>query len=229
MVTTTEKPGAATPESAGSPFDQSVGVVEPIILKLPADWRLTDEALWELCELNQVLPFERTAEGDLVIVPPAHGRSPEHGVEIAFQIRLWMRDVGSGVVRDASGGYKLGEIPPPGEEEKQTTLVPDVSWMPMEMVDGLDPEMYEDGIPVVCPPFVVEIISAKQRVAPQQRKMQEWIEFGVRLGWLIDPRREKVLIYRPGEQEPQELDKPESLSGEDVLEGFILDCAPIWS
>ena len=201
---------------------------DPLLLRLPAQWRLTDDALHEIWELNESLTFERTAEGDLVIVPPAHGPSPALGVAISAQIWNWISQSGGGEVRDASGGYKLGETPPPEEEEKQAARIPDVSWLPQDMLEGISDQDYEDGSLTLCPPFVVEIISAKQSVAPQKRKMQEWMSHGVQLGWLIDRKQDKVWVYRAGQDEPEELDRPDSLSGEDVLEGFTLDCAPIW-
>ena len=49
--------------------------------------------------------------------------------------------------------------------------------------------------------------------------MEEYIAAGARLGWLIDPRNRQVAIYRPG-QEPEILDDPETLSGEEVMPGF---------
>ncbi len=234
MVTTAktsaEQPDAQSREreSQNLAVDNLLAIREPIVLRLPSNWRLTDAALIQLFELNEMLPFERTAEGDLVIAPPPHGRSPEHGVEIAFQIRLWLAEHGDGVVRDASGGYKLGETPAAEAEDRQATLVPNVSWMPSDLIESMDSETYKDAIPTVCPPFVVEILSAKQSLPPQQRKMDQWIAFGVQLGWLFDPRRGKVWIYRAGDEEPEELERPDSLSGEEILKGFELVCAPIW-
>lgn len=201
---------------------------DPLVLRLPPQWRLTDDALHDIWELNEPLTFERTAEGDLVIVPPPGGPSPAMGARICAQLLLWVDAGGGGEVRDASGGYKLGETPPPELEEKQAERIPDVSWLPQEMLDSIDEADYETKDPELCPPFIVEIISAQQNVAPQKRKMLEWRSYGVRLGWLIDRKRGKAWIYRAGEDEPEELDRPPTLSGEDVLPGFTLDCSRIW-
>ncbi|BAY32075.1 hypothetical protein NIES2107_39610 [Nostoc carneum NIES-2107] len=51
--------------------------------------------------------------------------------------------------------------------------------------------------------------------------MREYLENGTRLGWLIDRKNKRVEIYRPG-KDVEILDNPESLSGEDVLPGFVL-------
>ena len=201
---------------------------DPLVLRLPSQWRLTNDALSTLFELNEPLTFERTAEGDLVIVPPPSGPSPMIGARICAQILDWIDAGGGGEVRDASGGYKLGDTPPPELEEKQPDRTPDVSWLPQEVLDNIGQEIYEDGELVLCPPFIVEIISAKQSVAPQKRKMVEWLSYGVQLGWLIDRKRDKAWIYRAGQDEPEELDRPPTLSGEAVLKGFELDCTRIW-
>lgn len=201
---------------------------DPIVLRLPPQWRLTDDALHDIWDLNEPFTFERTAEGDLVIVPPPQGPSPAMGVRISAQLIDWADTIGGGEVRDASGGYKLGETPPPELEEKQPSRIPDVSWLPQEMVDNIDVETYESGELVLCPPFIVEIVSAKQTLRPQHRKMLEWMEHGVQLGWLIDRKRDRAWIYRAGQAQPEELVRPPTLSGEDVLEGFQLDCRHIW-
>jgi Uma2 family endonuclease len=61
-----------------------------------------------------------------------------------------------------------------------------------------------------------------------QTKMQEYIDNGVRLGWLIDPKNQRVEIYR-SEQAVEVLESPVSLSGEEVLPGFSLDLSPLWA
>ena len=201
---------------------------DPLLLRLPSQWRLTDQALLDIYELNEALTFERTAEGDLVIVPSPTGPSPAMGAEIIYQLVTWTKSGGGGEVRDASAGYKLGEAPPPESEEKQPMREPDVSWIPQDVLDEVDEEEYEERSVVPCPPFVVELISAQQSVAPQKRKMVEWMSYGVQLGWLIDRKRDKAWIYRAGQEQPEELDRPPTLSGEDVLNGFELDCSKIW-
>ena len=90
------------------------------------------------------------------------------------------------------------------------------------------PDDYEGMLIPVCPDFVVEIRSRSDSVARQQEKMAQWMSYGARLGWLIDAYSEKVWIYREGHDEPEELAKPDQLSGEDVLPGFVVDMARIW-
>ena len=229
MVTTADQPEVESTMRPEPDADVSFRQVDdPIELQLPPEWRLTDDALFELYELNASFNFERTAKGNLVIVPSPHGPSPAMGPEISYQLLVWVKAGGGGEVRDASGGYKLGETPPPEQEEMQPVREPDVSWLSQDQLDGIAAEDYEEGLEVPCPRFVVEIISAKQSVAPQKRKMREWMSYGVQLGWLIDRKHDKAWIYRAGQAEPDELDRPATLSGENVLDGFELDCSEIW-
>ncbi|MGB7415256.1 MAG: Uma2 family endonuclease [Thermosynechococcaceae cyanobacterium] len=60
-----------------------------------------------------------------------------------------------------------------------------------------------------------------------QEKMLEYQQNGARLGWLINPQDRQVEVYRP-EKSVEVLKSPSSLSGEDVLPGFVLDLAPVW-
>jgi len=230
-MVTTRKPetqSESSPQPESEQWDSPPEMTEPLRLKLPAEWRLSDEALIQFFELNGLLSFERSEQGELIISPPPLGPSPTIGSEIIGQLYVWMQRVGVGQLRDSSGGFNLGEPRPAGLEHLRASYQPDVSWISQEMADELGNNLYERVIPDFNPPFVVEIITAAQRVPPQHRKMRDYIRLGVRLGWLIDPQQDKVWIYRAGQDEPDELDRPATLSGEDVLDGFELDCARIW-
>ena len=230
MVTTTDKPGSesAAQAIADAASASPIPFPDPIVVKLPPDWQLTDEALAEFAELND-LAFERTVEGDLVITLPPHGRAPRVGARIIAQLLNWVDAGGGGEVADSSGGYRLDEPSEDADPNRLGTLrAPDVSWMSQEQFRGMSEREQVDGYPSLCPRFVVEVISAKQRVEPQQTRMAEWLDFGAQLGWLIDPQAEKVWIYQRGQEEPEELDRPESLSGGETLAGFVLDCDKIW-
>ena len=229
MVTTTDRPAsnATTPVTAtGHP--QPVEWHEPIVLRLPPEWRLTDDMLTEISDLND-LQFERTVEGDLVITLPPHGRAPRLGARVVAQLLNWADAGGGGDVADSSGGYLLDDPLEDAESDHPGVIkAPVVSWISQEQLDGMSDEEVEDGYPRLCPTFVVEIVSAQQRVAPQHQRMAEWIESGAQLGWLIDPQQEKVWIYRLEQKTADERNRPETLSGEGVLEGFVLDCWKLW-
>lgn len=73
----------------------------------------------------------------------------------------------------------------------------------------------------------MELRSKSDNLRPLQDKMQEYLDSGLRLGWLIDPKNRQVEIYRQG-QDKQVLEDPTNLSGEDVLWGFVLNLQAIW-
>ena len=98
-------------------------------------------------------------------------------------------------------------------------LGPDAAWITQERLEAL-PDNERETIIEGAPDFVVEILSRTDNLRPLQNKMAQWMDGGVRLGWLIDARLRQVHVYRAGQPEPELLDDPETLDGEDVLPGF---------
>jgi Uma2 family endonuclease len=177
---------------------------------------LTDEQFWQLCQNNRDYQFERTASGELLIMPPTGGETGNSNIEIAYQVQGWSRQNNLGKAFDSSTGFKL----PNGAK-----LSPDASWVKIERWNALEPEEREK-FPPICPDFVLELRSRTDSLAELQGKMQEYIQNGAALGWLIDRKNKRVEIYRP-HQDVEILENPSSLSGEDVLPGFILDLTQI--
>jgi Uma2 family endonuclease len=103
---------------------------------------------------------------------------------------------------------------------------PDASWVRRERWQALTPEQRRGFVPL-CPDFVVELRSSSDSLTKLQEKMQEYLENGARLGWLINPQNQQVEIYRPG-QEVDILEHPTELSAENLLPGFILNLRRIW-
>ena len=77
------------------------------------------------------------------------------------------------------------------------------------------------------PPTVVELMSPSDTIENTRAKMKEYMENGASLGWLINRKLLQIEIYRPN-QEVEILQSPQTLSGEDVLPGFVLDLSEIW-
>lgn len=196
----------------------------PPNLELKIDIDLTDEQFFQLCQNNRDLKFERTADGDLMIMVPTGSDTSQRNSDFNFQLQAWNRRIGLGVVFESSGGFRL----PNGANRS-----PDASWVRRERWEVLTTEQKEKFAPL-CPDFVVEIRSRSdsQGVSPSdvlpklQEKMREYIENGAILGWLLDRKNQQVEIYRPN-QEVEILQSPKTLSGEDVLPGFILDLSEI--
>lgn len=186
----------------------------PPILELTID--LTDEQFFELCQKNRDYRFERTASGELLIMPPAGSDTGRRNIKIAAQLEIWSQKNNLGVAFDSSAGFKL----PNGGDRS-----PDASWVKRERWDALTPEQQETFAPL-CPDFVVELRSKSDSLKALQTKMQEYMDNGARLGWLIDRKNQRVEIYRQG-RDVEIVQSPATLSGEDVLPGFLLDLKDI--
>ncbi len=181
-------------------------------LQIPPSLKFTDEEFEQIVEFNKELRLELTAEGKLIIMSPTGGETGNRNFDLIGQIWLWSRKNNLGKAFDSSTGFKL----PNG-----ATRSPDASWIKMERWDALTPQQRKKYLPL-CPDFAVELVSESDDVEDTRKKMQEYIENGLRLGWLINPKDKQVEIYRAG-KEVEILNSPTSLSGEDVLEGFLLD------
>jgi Uma2 family endonuclease len=180
--------------------------------------KLTDEQFFELCSANRDMRFERSAEGELIIMAPVTGMSGYRNAGLTAQLWVWNQEMGLGQAFDSSTGFKL----PNGADRS-----PDASWVRLERWNALTEEQKDSFIPL-APDFAVELRSKTDVLKTVQSKMQEYMANGVRLGWLIDPKSRQVEIYRLG-QEVEVLESPMSLSGEDVLPEFSLDSSPLWA
>lgn len=188
-----------------------------ITLNLNSIIQLTREQFYQLCEENPDLKLERNAQGELIIMPPTGGETGKSNSAINAQVWFWNEQNQLGEVFDSSTGFSL----PNGAERS-----PDVSWVEKSRWDALTKEQKEKFIPL-CPDFVIEILSPNDSLKKTQNKMQEYIENGCRLGWLINRRKQEVEIYRPG-QDVTTLKAPLTLSGESVLPGLVLNLRKIW-
>jgi len=188
----------------------------PTPLELMID--LSDDQFFDLCQKNRDFKFERTASRVLVIMSPTGGETSNRNIELSYQLQAWSRQNQLGKAFDSSGGFKL----PNGADRS-----PDASWVQRERWESLSLEQREKFLPL-CPDFVVELRSASDRLKSLQDKMQEYRENGAKLGWLIDPQNKRVEISRPDQEEVEIIENPTTLSGENVLPGFILDLTVIW-
>ena len=178
---------------------------------------LTDEQFYQLCLNNRDLRFERNANGDLLIMSPTGGETGNRNIEIAYQLQAWSRQNKSGLAFDSSTGFKL----PNGADRS-----PDASWIPLARWNGLTSQQQQRFLPL-CPDFVIELLSPSDKLKKTQEKMQEYLDNGMVLGWLINRQDKQVEIYRQGKA-IEILDSPNSLSGENLLPGFTLNLEPIW-
>jgi Uma2 family endonuclease len=180
--------------------------------------RFTDEQFYQLCRDNPDVKFERNAKGEITILSLTGGISGNLNSEIAADFAIWNRQTKLGVCFDSSTCFKLSN---------SAQRSPDVAWIKQERWDALTPEQKEK-FPPIAPDFVLELMSPSDRLEDLREKMQEYIENGVRLGWLINRQDRQVEIYRP-EKAVEVLNAPETLSGEDILPRFVLNLKAILS
>nr|WP_041238066.1 Uma2 family endonuclease [Gloeothece citriformis] len=178
---------------------------------------ISDEQFFQLCQDNRDLRFERNAKGDLIIMPPTGGETSNKNAGITAQLWIWNEQYKLGKIFDSSGGFKL----PNGAHRS-----PDASWIPLEKWNNLTSQQREKFLPL-CPDFLIELLSPSETLKTLQDKMKEYLDNGMKLGWLINPKNQQVEIYRP-QQAIEILDNPEILSGEDILPQFVLDLESIW-
>ena len=177
---------------------------------------LTDEQFWQLCQRNRDYRFEANAKGDLIIMPPTGSDTGRRNSDIIVQLGIWNKQNKTGVIFDSSTGFTLAN----GAKRS-----PDASWIKLARWNSLTTEEQEKFAPI-CPDLVVELRSKTDRLKPLQEKMQEYINNGASLGWLIDRQNRQVEIYRVN-RTVEIISSPNSLSGENVLPNFVLDLTEI--
>ena len=189
-----------------------------LTLNLHSAIELTDERFEQICQSNRDLRFERTSTGELVVMSPAGSDTGRQNWGLAGQLWIWHQQTLLGVGFDSSAGFTL----PNGAIRS-----PDLSWIKQERWDTLNTAQKRKFAPI-CHDFVVELCSPSDRLIDVQIKMQEYLDNGALLGWLIDPESKSAQIYRQN-QRVEVQNAPNSLSGEDILPGFELDLQEIWA
>lgn len=179
--------------------------------------QLSEEQFMELCQENPELRLELTAQGELIIMPPVGSEGGWRSGRVFFFLTLWTDQDGAGLSFDASTGFTL----PNGAIRS-----PDASWMRRERWEALTKAQRVKFAPL-CPDFVIEVRSETDRLPDLLEKMQEYLDNGAQLGWLIDPLDKRAYVYRPG-QSAEIFDNPPSLSGDPLLPGFTLNVQELW-
>jgi len=178
---------------------------------------MNDEQFYQLCRNNPDLKFELNHKGELIIMSPTGGETGIINAEINAEFGIWNRQKKLGKVFDSSTCFKL---------PNKTKYSPDVAWIKLERWNQLTLEEREK-FPPIAPDFVLELMSPTDTLINTQNKMVEYMNNGVKLGWLIDRKSKIVEVYRQG-KEKEILNHPESLSGENILPQFTLDLTIVW-
>lgn len=187
-----------------------------VTVNLQPTLELTDEQFEQICRRNRDLKFERTANGALVVMSLTGGDTGERNAELNGQLWLWNRQARLGHIYDSSTGFRL----PNGAIRS-----PDAAWVSQERWERLTPEQRQKWVPL-CPDFLVELKSTSDEIEDLRLKMQEYLENGLRLGWLINPETQIVEVYRLN-QPIEYLTHPGEISAEEIMPGFVLSLTRI--
>lgn len=186
-------------------------------VRLRFERSMTDEELMRFCAANEVLRVEREPNGEILVMTPAGSRTSKMNLRIGRFLDEWAETDGRGVAFDSNGGFTL----PDG-----SMRAPDGAWVELRRWQALSAEQ-QTGYAPVCPDFVIELRSPSDRLRDVETKMEQWIANGAKVGWLIDPERKVVAIYRAG-QAAEVLKDPSSVQGDGPVAGFELVMARVW-
>jgi Uma2 family endonuclease len=174
----------------------------------------TGEQFEQLCRDNREIRMELTSRGELILMPPTGSKTGARNLEIGRQLANWCKANGSGVAFDSSTGFRLAN---------SARRSPDAAWVRRERWQALTEEQQE-GFAPLCPDFVIELRYRSDSLPPLQEKMEEWIENGAAMAWMIDQLRRRVFIYRP----ELPVESQDIIAGDPLLPGFVLDLREIW-
>ncbi len=180
--------------------------------------KMTDEEFERFCQQNSEMRVEQTKTGELIVMPPTGAVTGNRNFSLIVEFGIWTKQNNLGKGFDSSTVFVL----PNGAKRS-----PDLSWVKIERWNLLTKTQQEKFAPI-CPDFVVELRSKTDVLKTLQNKMLEYIENGAQLGWLIDPIKRKVHVYRP-DVEVEILNEPETVSGEPLLPKFVLKLTDFWN
>lgn len=179
--------------------------------------KISETDLEKLCKENPEARLETNPQGQLIIMSPTGSESGKFNISLAAQVWNWNNQTKLGVVFDSSTGFKL---------YNGAVRSPDVSWVSLAKWNRLSKQQQRTFAPI-APDFVIELMSPTDDINELKNKMKEYMNCGVRLGWLINPDEKQVEIYR--QQEKSELlNNPQTLSGEQILPNLIVDLEDIF-
>ena len=180
---------------------------------LRSDITMTKEEFKNFALSSEGLQLERESDGTITIMPLVLGGSGKRENLLGFYVRHWQIQTEQGEVYGSTTGFDL----PDG-----STRAPDVAWISDERLAHFSLEEEEENFISVVPDFIIELRSSSDRIKKVEEKMKnKWMKNGARLGWLIDPYNEKVIIYREdGSEEIIEGFAGKKLKGENIMQGL---------
>ena len=155
----------------------------PVTIELPMP--MSDQDFIDFCFANKGLRIERTAQGKIIVAPPVFADTSSANLKLIGQVGNWADKDGTGIGFASCTGFTL----PNGAIRS-----PDVSWIRLERWNALTLEQRASFAPI-CPDFVIELCPAIDTITSLQEKMQEYLDNGLQLGFLIDRTNRTVYIY----------------------------------
>ncbi|MGH9469136.1 MAG: Uma2 family endonuclease [Terriglobia bacterium] len=187
-------------------------------VRLPAGlFNWSEDEFFHFCQANRELRIERAPDGEIIVMSPAGGYASFQSLKVASRLDAWAAKDGTGVAFGSNAGFLL----PNGAMRS-----PDASWVSLARLQKLKRREKEQFIPL-CPDFLIEVESPSDRASQLREKMREYIDCGLRLGWLILPSAAQLEVYSPAGVET--LISPASIGADPVLPGFKLELAAIWN
>jgi Uma2 family endonuclease len=178
---------------------------------------MTDEELMRFCAANEMVRVERDANGELILMSPSGSGTGRTNSELIYQLAAWARETNSGATFDSNAGFTL----PDGSMRS-----PDAAWIAWPRWNALSREEQE-GFAPICPEFVIELRSPSDSLPELQAKMRLWVANGAQVGWLVDPSRKTVEVYRAG-REVAVVEGGSVVEGDGPLAGFVLELGRVW-
>jgi Uma2 family endonuclease len=201
----------------------TVAMPFPLVIDLSAfTKRITDRHLIKLSKKNPHLTFETRGLTQLIINMPTHSETSNKNIEIGIEVGIWNKANKAGKLYDSSGGFRMPLT--------QSVLSPDVTFIKQSLLETIDKDA--DGFYIIAPTFVIELMSDSDRLKPAKEKMIEYMQNGVELAWLIQPKKRRTFVYRQKDYAqniaPTEQGFDVVLSGEDILPDFLLNLREIF-
>jgi Uma2 family endonuclease len=186
-------------------------------IRIRMEKNMTDDELLEFCQANEPARVERDANGELVVMSPNFSDGGAVEGDVYVELHVWARSDGRGKTFGPNAGFTLPD---------SAVRAADAAWIALDRWNGLT-EAQKHSFAPICPEFVIEVRSAKDRLPALQQRMLEWIANGAELAWLIDPKRKVVEVYRAGEETEIHHD-PTSVQGSGPVRGFELVMERVW-
>ena len=189
----------------------------PLPLHLRAEAPMSDDDLLRFCAANDAVRIEREPNGELLIMSSSGSETSNINIRLSRFLDEWAEADGRGLAFDSNGGFTLPDT---------SMRAPDGAWVEISRWRALTVSQRQRFAPL-CPDFIIELRSPTDSLPSLRRKMQQWIENGTRLAWLIDPIDRAVSIYRPG-QDVEFHQDPTSVHADGIMSGFSLTMSRLW-